>query len=446
MLSSGCVWLQPTRVDTAAMLPSDLGTRRARKPRVALPRGPLTLEHALAIALANNPDVRAAAWKVAAARARQRQAWSAHLPTLDFGLAYRHHWHEERLVPARGQSLDATFSRDIFAGDIVLKIPLLAGGRVVSAVAEQKLLAKASRRRLQRTRGELTYNVKSVFFAILGERRLIAAIERSRAALAEHLRVTRALIAERKAARVDRLNLEVRLAELDHLRITQRGRLRILERLLTSLLGFGSLPDGRLAVKGTLRAPKGPTDGRRLARKALKARPDLTALTLELRAQARRVDAVRAEYWPVLSASVSYGARLSGRGEYDDLGFAGLELSFPVFGWFATGARVTEERAKLRVLQQTRRKLALTIRQEVESATLQVGIALAQVEAAKKAIAAATESLRITQAKVAAARGTAMDVLDAQAALLGAEARYVAALVGAHTSLALLDYATGRRS
>jgi outer membrane protein TolC len=406
----------------------------------------LTLERALAIALANNPDVRAAAWQVAAARARQRQAWSAHLPTLDFGLAYRHHWHKERLVPARGQSLDATFSRDIFAGDFVLKIPLLAGGRVVSAVAEHKLLAKAARRRLQRTRGELTYNVKSVFFAILGERRLITAIERSRAALAEHLRVTRALIAERKAARVDRLNLEVRLAELDHLRVTQHGRLRILERLLASLLGFGTVPGGRLTVKGTLRAPQGPTDGRRLALKALKMRPDLTALTLELRAQARRVDAVRAEYWPVLSASVSYGARLSARGEYDDLGFAGLELSFPVFGWVATGARVTEERAKLRVLQQTRRKLALSIRQEVESATLQVAIALAQVKYAKKAITAATESLRITRAKVAAARGTAMDVLDAQAALLHAEARYVAALVGAHTCLALLAFATGRRS
>lgn len=446
VLSSGCVLFQPTRVDTGVWLPSVRADGRVRRASVALPRGPLTLDRAVAIALANNPDVGAATWQVAAARARRRQAWSLHLPTLELGLGYRHHWHEERLVPARGQGIDAAFSRDIFAGDVVLRIPLLAGGRVVSEVAAHELLTQAAKRRLQRTRGELVYNVKSVFFAILGERRLITAIAHSRLALSEQLRVTRALIAARKAARVDRLNLEVRLAELDHLRITQRGRLRILERLLASLLGLGVLPAKRLAVKGTLSAPKGRLDSRRLAREALKTRPDLAAQTLELRAQARRVDTARAGYWPVLSASVSYGARLSGRGKYDDLGFAGLELSFPILGWVATAARVAEERAKLRALQHTRRKLALSVRKEVASATLQVGIAMAQVAAAKKAITAARESLRITRAKVAAARGTAMDVLDAQAALLAAEARYSAALVGANASLALLAFTTGAKN
>jgi outer membrane protein TolC len=57
---------------------------------------------------------------------------------------------------------------------------------------------------------------------------------------------------------------------------------------------------------------------------AIKARADLSQLDVEIEAQARRVDMVRAEYWPVVSAKGTYGSRLSLQGEYDDLGFVGL--------------------------------------------------------------------------------------------------------------------------
>jgi outer membrane protein len=445
-LSTGCALIRPTRVDGTAILPPEVPRHRAGTPRADVPDAPLTLERALAIALANNPDIVAGAWDVEAARARKRHLSSEHWPTLGITAAYRHHWHEERLVPARGQGADAAFAHDILAGDVVLSVPLVSGGRVLSAVAASELTVRAAQSGLARTREELIFNVTSTFYAILGQAKLIEAIEQSRKALNEHLRRTQELIAARKAARVDLLNIEVRLAELNHRLVKQRGMVEIHKRLLASLLGFKTMPPGGLEIRGDLAARRESPDGEKLLASAIEARPDIAQLSLEIQAQAKRVDMVRAEYWPVISAKATYGARASVLGQYDDLGFAGLELSLPVFSGLGTVARVEEQRARLRALQERRRKLVLTVRREVESAVIQVRTATAQVKATKKAIGMARESLRIARDKTALGHGTAMDVLDAQAALLGAETTYFAALADLHTALALLELAAGGTS
>jgi len=441
---TGCAAFQPTRVDGPVGLPPGLAeNNEASARRAELPTGPLTLERALHIALANNPDIVAGAWNVAAVQARGRYASSGHWPTLGVNAAYRHHWHQERLVPARGPVADAAFSHDIFAGDVVLSIPLLAGGRVMSAVAASELMARAAEHRLAQTKEELIFNVKSTFYAILGQTRMIEALEHSQKALDEHLSKTRELITARKAARVDLLNIEVRLAEINHHLVKQRGTVEISKRLLASLLGIEAIPPGGLSIQGELAARKVNLDSRRILSTAIETRPDMAGLALEIQAQAKRIDMARADYWPVVSAKATYGARANAQGKYDDLGFAGLELSLPVFTGLSTAARVEEEHAKLRALQERQRKLTLAIRREVESAVIQVQTTTAQAEATEKAIAKAEESLRIASEKAALGLGTAMDVLDAQAALLNAETAYFAALVDLHTSLALLDLTAG---
>jgi len=444
LMLSACAVIQPTRMDDTAALPPAWPRPSGKSaPQAALPGARLTLERALAIALANNPDVVADGWEIEAARARRRRASSDHWPSLGVLAAYRHHWHEERLVPARGQMASASFSHDIFAGDVVLAVPLLSGGRVVSAVAAADLLARAADRRLLRTRAELVFNVKSAFFAILGQDKLIEAIRHSQKALTEHRRKTVQLIEARKAARVDLLNIEVRLADLDHRLVKQRGLVDLHRRLLLSLLGVEAAPPGGLTLDGSLAPPRTLPDGTKLSARAIEARADIARLDLEIEAQARRVDMVRAEHWPVVSARGSYGSRLSAEGEHDDLGFVGLELAVPIFTGFGTAARVDEARATLRILQQKRRKLVLAVRREVDSAAIQVKTALAAVEATRKAIAMAEESLRITRDKAALGHGTSTDVLDAQAALLGAETTYFAALADLHTAFALLELAAG---
>ncbi len=444
---TGCVVVQPTEVDSAPLRPVELARHDTVRGRWAdVPDAPLALEQAIAIAVKNNPDVSSAAWDLDAARARRRYAEAGHWPTVGTSAAYRHHWHEERLVPARGQGMDADFSDNIFRGDVVLSIPIVSGGRVMSAVAAGELMAKAAEHRLARTKEELVFNVKSTFYAILGHTTMLEALKHSKEALEGHHRTIEELITARKAATVDRLNIEVRIAEIKYHMVKQRGILKISERVLASLLGLESVPSSGLPIQGDLAFRTIPLDSRRLLATALESRSDIAELTLELQAQAKRVDVVRAEYWPVLSGTVSYGARASVEGDYDDLGFAGIEVSLPLFTGLSTAASVQEERAKLRVLQERKRKLALKICREVESVIIRLQTATAQVEATEKAIAKAEESLRIAREKAGLGHGTALEVLDAQTALLDAETAYSTALVDLNTSLALLELTTGKAS
>ncbi len=444
VMLSACAMLSPTRAHDTAPLPPALRLHSKQDtPRAELPKAPLTLERALAIALANNPDVVGDGWDVEAAGARKRQASAEHWPSLGVFAAYRHHWHEERLAPARGPNIPAVSSHDIFSGDVVLSVPLFSGGRVVSTVAASDLLARAAEKRLARTREELIFNVKSTFYAILGQEKLIDAIEHSRKALSEHLGRTEQLIEARKAARVDILNIQVRLAELDHRLVRQRGMVELHKRLLLSLLGVETMPRAGLQIAGSLTPRDATPDGEKLLTAALAARPDIAELTLEIEAQAKRVDIVRAEYWPFVAAKGTYGSRISVQGDYDDVGFAGLEMSLPIFTGLSTPARVEEEQAKLRSLQARKQKLGLTVRREVDSAIIEVRTATAALAATEKPIAMAEESLRITREKAAQGHGTAMDVLDAQAALLIAETTYFATLADLYTALALLELAAG---
>jgi len=446
-LTSSCSIIRPTTVDTPGTLPPLVmqEDEPVTPPKIP-PDSPLSLEEALAIALANNPDVVGVGWDVKAARARKKQASAGHWPALEISAAYRHHWHKERLVPARGQITSASFSNDIFYGDAILTVPIISGGSVMSSVAASDLLARAAEKRLARTREELVFNVKSTFFAILGQQKLIEAIESSREVLTEHLGKTEQLIEARKAARVDLLNIEVRLAEINHGLVKQRGGLKLHERLLLSLLGLETMPAEGLSIEGKLAPDDTTRDPEQLLAAAIESRPDIAELNLEIEAQARRIDMVKAEYWPVVSAKGTYGSRLSAQGEYNDLGFIGLELSVPIFTGLSTPARVEEEQAKLRSLQQRKRKLLLDVRREVDSAIIQVETAMAEVAATEKSIAMAEESLRITRDKASLGHGTAMDVLDAQSALLGAETVYFAALAELHTALALLEFAAGGAS
>ncbi len=418
---------------------------RAELPNAELPEEVLTLERALDIALANSPGVAAGGWEVEAARARTRQASAERWPSLDLDAAYRHHWHEERLVPAREPEAFVT-SHDLFSGDVVLTVPLLSGGRVVESVAAADLLARAAEQRLARTREELAFDVASTFYAILGQRQLVAAIEHSRDAVTEHLHQTELLIEARKAARVDRLNLEVRLADLERRLIEQRGVHEIHELLLLRLLGFEAMPPGGLRIEGSLEAVDIDLDREQLRAAAIEARPDIAELTLAIEAQSRAVRVARSAYWPEVAARGTYGGRLSTEGETADLGYAGVGLSMPVLTGLRTPARVSEEQATLRSLQERKRGWVLAVQQEVDSAIIEVESAMAAVRATGASITGAEESLRIARDEAALGRATAMDVLDAQSALLLAETTYAGALVDLHTALARLELATGSTS
>ncbi|MCA1793504.1 MAG: TolC family protein [Desulfobacteraceae bacterium] len=203
-------------------------------------------------------------------------------------------------------------------------------------------------------------------------------------------------------------------------------------------------PADTLTLKGETVIPSSLTaDPPQLVAIALNQRSDYLAARTRLEAQARRVDAARAEYWPAVSLTAGYGVRMAGSGEDEDVGAAGLGLSVPLFDGNRISARIRQERTTLAAGQERLRKLELEIKKDVETAVLDINSSSQRVNAVQQAVEQARESLRIERMKYELNSGSLTDVLDAQSALLQSETNYARAVADFHTAAAKLRLATG---
>ena len=415
-----------------------------------IPKDPLTLQQAIETALANNPEIAARGWDAAAAQAGRDQALGARLPWVGIVGGYTHTLDEQRLIPASRDGESGLFSRDIVSGDLVVSMPLFTGGRLVNQVNAADLLRKAAEQRLARSREELVFNVSSVFNSILAQEHVIESLEFSRKTLTEHVNRIDALITAQKAARVDRMRTEVRLADIEQQLVREKNLQSIQYRALANLLGLRAsekqLPlQGELEMQENIVLPKLET----ALSVAREDRADYLAARSSLEAQAKNVDVAKSGHLPTLSVQGSYGRRwatgpTTGAGdEQGDVGRIGMAMEVPIFEGGQVDADIREKRAALAAAQERLRLLDLQVRLEVEAALLNVESSGERAVAIRKSIAQAKESLRIEQQKYNLGKGAIVDVLDAQAALLESETTYYLVLAEYHTAVAQLKLAMG---
>jgi len=418
-----------------------------------LEQQPLELTQAIALALENNPELIAASYDLDAASAGRDVARSSRLPTVGLVGSYSHHLDNQRLVPATFNGEAGVFGRDIFAGNVVVTLPLFTGGRIVHEIQVAELLEAAATHGLARNRNELVFNVSSVFYNILAQRQVLASLQFSAQTLREHQRRVEELLASAKAARVDLLRTEVRIADIEQRLVREQNVQAILHRVLANLLGIDTEPLPGMEISGELSidldAPAvNAATGLTLA---YSRRGDYLAAEAALAAQVHRVAAARAAHWPTVSAQASYGgrwaaeppARPAGADVAAEVGQVGLVVSIPIFDAGRIENRVRQEQARLAAARQRLRKLQLQVRLDVEAATLNTSSARQRIEAIAKAIEQAEESLRIERQRFELGRGSITDVLDAQSALLDSQTNYYRALADYHISHAQFELATG---
>ena len=470
------------------------------RPLTSEETGAIGLEECIELALRNNPDIAASESDIDSKRAERDIAAGERWPSIHATGGYARYLDEQRLIAPRKNNELGYFSDDLFSADLVLAIPLYKGGRITNSIKAAELLRQAAEHTLARTKEELVYNVSSVFYTILAQRRLIDSVAFSQNSLTEQLKRVNNLVDAGKAPKVDGMRTEVRLAEVTQRLLQERNVLEIQQRVLANLLGLGGEPAGAPRVHGTLEIVPSVIDLNSSLAKAFASRPDYAAARAALEAQARKVDIARGEHEPTVMLEGSYGGRWAagGSGEsyspssdsitfgpntllssthtstmqnnttiastinptstritqidqsaadsFGDVGRIGVKVDVPLFEGGRIAARVRNERAKLRVAEQRLRKLELQIRLDVETGTLNATSAQERIQVTEKSIAAGKESLRIEREKYDVGRGTITDVLDVQSALLEAQTSYYRALADYDIALAQLRLAAGEDS
>ncbi|MCM8769541.1 MAG: TolC family protein [Candidatus Omnitrophica bacterium] len=278
---------------------------------MAVKKEKLTLERCKEIALKNNPEIAALEFEKVAAQSRRDFTSGAVLPNLRLTGSYNHYLDAQRLIPARRNGEQGVFSQDIITGEMLLFIPLFTGGRLRYEIMASDLLVKTAENRLARSREELFFNLTSVFYSLLAQEKVIESLEFSQRNMAEHLKRIEEFIAFEKAAPVDKLRVEVRIADLNHRLVLAKNILEIQRRVLCNLMGIENERD--IALEGTietiaeteefLKIEKGITG------MSLKNRKDYQAALSSVYAQEKILNAALAARWPTISLMGSYEGR-----------------------------------------------------------------------------------------------------------------------------------------
>jgi outer membrane protein len=412
----------------------------------------IDLPRALELALQNNPELKAARSDIGVASAQRDKAASEHWPTLRTQAGWTEYRRGQRLFPASIPGEPAVVTHHMLGGDLVLSLPLYSGGRTSGNVDAAKLQEESARDTSQWTEIDLVFRVTATYYSILAQRRVISALVTAEGAMVKNIERLDALVAERKAAPLDRQRMEVRLAAIKQQRVQEEAALNVQTLSLLSLVGIDNRTSsvqivGDLSKPGVAPSPSSES----LVQDAIARRPDCRALRAAVRAQERRTDVAQAGHYPQLSVQGSYGLRWGlwpseqpdGESALADVGQVGLYLDVPLFEGGRVTADVREEQARLTSVRERLRQAELRVRLEVEAALLDFKSALERVELSEATIGQATEAFRVETEKHTEGKSTISDVLSAQSDLLDAEASRARALADANIAAAAITRALG---
>ena len=404
----------------------------------------LTLEQCIGIALKNNPELAQKKWNTEIAKAEKDIAKGRLLPEIGMVGGYTHYRDDRLIKPRRigGQEV-LDFADELISGGIALSMPLYTGGRLENEVKATEQITRSTQYQLLRSKRELVFNVSNVFYSMLGQRSVIKSLIFSQKTLEEHHKRVEELLNAQKAAKVDLLRTEVRLADIEQQLLRERNVLNIQHDLLANLLGLGQ-QDEYLEIEGELTQVDFSTGIDRRIKSVFKNRQDYRSLESRANAQQKRLSIAKAGRLPEISFQASYGNQWDAdSSRNNEVGQVGVLLVMPLFEGGRINARVRRERSRLRVQKEGMRKLQLQIQLELKTAISNIESTDARIAVTQKAVKQAKESLRIEREKYDHGKGAIVDVLDAQSAMLKSQKNHYRALAEYNTSLAQYNLAMG---
>lgn len=447
--------------------------------------GPLSLERALATALATSPVLRDARLGLRAAGQQAREAWSNVLPDVTANASYSRSLKvEQAFLPAiifdpnasPDDLIPVRFGSDnTWQAGVSIEQPLFEYG-VFTGVGAAARFQRLQRERVRGTTHDIVTAVRLSYLDALLAVEEVRLTEQSVARVRQTLGETRALNRAGLASDYDVLRLEVQLANLEpNLRRAENSVVAAKRALLVTV---GRDPqtaatvelEGRLnEIDVTVLARNdasnrallryagadggGPgLDAGRAAVAALDGRSEVRQARLAVELERARLAVERADYFPKIRLFARYGLTAQQNGSPEFFGnagqratsaVAGLRVEWPVFNGFAREARVQQARAGVEQAVARVERVEHEVARDVS--TLLEGVREAQQRAVSQAqaVAQATRGFEIAAAEYRAGVGSQLRITDAEVALRESEFNYARAVYDYLAASARLDAAMG---
>lgn len=407
-----------------------------------------TLDRAVATALEQNPDARAARARAEGAQAMVQQAQSAWLPQfivsgrytetnspmMAFGSILNQRAFNSGLDfnrPGRIDNLNATGT---------LAYNLYAGGRATAGRTAARAGAEAADLDLRAAHHRLAAEVVRAVLNLRKAREAVTAVEGGVRAYEAAVAAARARFEAGQLLKADLLSLEVQLAQTREALTSARHGAALAARAFHFVLGQepSTAPVELDADDPALARLAVPDTG------DFSQRPELLGLEARVRAAEAMVAAARGARRPTVNAFASYqydqGWQTSRHG---DSWLAGVSFDLNVFDGGTTAGEIRRRSADLAEVKEMLRKASLGIGFEVEQARLAHASAVERLAVSADAVAQAEESAALSRARFEKEALLTADLIGAEGRLLEARLRRTVAAADERLALVELRLALG---
>lgn len=418
----------------------------------------LTPELAVSLALAYNPMLRAAHAEVTGAEADKHTARSGYLPRLDLTEDYARSTNPtfvfasklgQEVFGAQDFAVSSLNEPDPFtnaATRLILRQSIWDADRTRLGNKAAQMGVSAAIDGESRARDEIAFGAINAFWgAVLSDEMLRVARAAEDAA-----RANRDLAVSQEEAGIavpsDRMSAEVRLSEVQAMRIRAEQGTRVARAALRQALGLSEDRDFLLSppeLEAVLPADEETEESR--VTEALSSRRDLRALEWRIQQAEMGERIARSHHVPELGlgAQMEWNDKVP-FGRSGDNWTVGASLRFPLFDGLEAQSRIHRARADREKLEAYRSSLAEGIRLEVRSAWADQASASERLRVAESALGQAEEALRVLRDRYSEGVAVMVELLGSEAARTSAQGSKAMATRDLALARAALALATGR--
>ncbi len=397
-------------------------------------RPALTLEAALAQALANGFPVQDATMTVEIASSKVSAAKKSHLPAMEVFADETRHLTDESYtidqgalgdyaatgpIPDRNVSLDSQSQwATTFGAKAVL--PLSQQWEITLAVDQEEVDEALAQEELRFERQRLAEQVKTTYYQIVEIEAALAATREDETFLAELQGLVERYVEEQVALEYEALEVSARLAATRQSLREQTSQLATQKEALNR--GMGRRIDTPFEVAGMLGAPTTPMPAGRARADALANRPDIRAAQLRVDRAETNLRLQHADFLPEVNLVASYLRPFDTKFMPDEYAKVSLEARWEFFEWGRRFDEMGGKRVAVRRAKNRERDTRATVELEVNQRLRAFSDAVARVPVAEMAEAAAREKLRVMMNRYREQSVLLERVLEAQAGLANASA------------------------
>lgn len=379
----------------------------------------------------------------------------AQLPKIDLVASYLYSpFEDKRLVPRAALSnveANNRFSDQIASVGLSASYALYTGGKLSAEEDIAKFSTVKATMDARQTLDDLILQVTQQYYQLNALTNLAEAVRKSSAQLTEALRIVKKEMKVGKAASIDKLKIESRLANVNQTLINIQTSIKKNKILLNSLI----VPDNSTEEYDfkivQIEQPKGTVtkyNQGQLVEQALINRPAIKALKAQIKIQKQKIIVAQSANKPQLKIRANYSINQGNTNYSENIDDAniGLYFSMPLFDGGVITSNTQKTQSQLSRLKFQEQDLVLATKRQVLDSLQNINQAQQSMPNSEMNLSAARESLRIESLKLEVGKGIVNDLLDAQAESLKAEFIAIQAIVDLKIAQAELDRSIGNRS